>query len=157
MKKITILIIASVSLAVVAAIAIIAFPAQDGDKVIQEDYQTKWGPPAPLSAETETMIKQDYLEFYTKIGTPNATIDDVYIRNYYGTYGSCVAVMMIDAHTLYIQVTGSETIDGITFYYNDAKRILIWENGNFYRLQIANDMGLLTKDDLICIERNTRI
>jgi hypothetical protein len=96
-------------------------------------------------------IKQDYLEFHTKPMYPDATVDDIEIKKYYGTYGGCVAVLMTDNYTGYSQALETEVVDGITIQYFDSNKMLIWKNGNFHHLQEAYDEGLLTKDDLSLI------
>lgn len=49
--------------------------------------------PESLSEETVNKIKRAY---YDKVGGENlgATVDDVYIGGYYGTYAGCVVVML---------------------------------------------------------------
>jgi len=153
MNKSTLLICSLIVVAVVAVVAIAVLSAQDG----QDDDQTEWDSPVPLSAEMEMKIKQDYLDFRTKVYHPDATVDDVTIDTYYGTYGSCVAVMMTDAFSDYtdaIPIETYETIGGIWIIYNSSNEILIWEDGSFHRLQEAFDSGLLTRDNLREIEFN---
>jgi hypothetical protein len=105
-------------------------------------------PPAPLSEDIKTKIKQDYLDSCTKIDHPDATVDDVMIYKYYGTYGRCVAVMMTDRFSVYATVICHETIGGIVIDYSDSNRIVIWKDGSFYNLHEAFDSGLLTKGNL---------
>lgn len=104
-----------------------------------------------LSIDAETKIKQDYLDFYTKIRHPDATKDDVMTLSYYGTYKDCVVVKMTDAFTGYVQVITFQTIGGVTISYPDSNTAIAWKNGIFYSLQDAYDTGLLTVDDLIQI------
>jgi hypothetical protein len=126
-----------------ATVCVVAFSPQnehEGDSSLQS-----------LSAKTETIIKQDYLKSHVKPMYPDATVDNITILKYYGTYGGCVAVLMTDSHTLYAQVLGTEVVGGITIHYSDSNRMLIWKNGNFYHLQEAYKKGLLKKDNLIKI------
>ena len=150
MNKSTLLICSLIVVAVVAVVAIAVLSAQDG----QDDDQTEWDSPVPLSAEMEMKIKQDYLDFRTKVYHPDATVDDVRIGTYYGTYGSCVAVMMTDAFSMYTAALETEIIDGVIFHYTSSNKILIWDDGSFYRLQEAFDSGLLTRGNLREIEHN---
>ena len=149
MKMFTALIFALVLLAVAAAVIILAFSAHDGDQTGNSTLRTEWDSHTPLGAETEMRIKQDFLEFHTKpfSRNPDATVDDVVIKEYYGTNNICAAVLMTDAFSAYLCIN-SETIDDITFYYNSSNRMLVWENGKFHRLQEAYDKGLLNKEDL---------
>jgi hypothetical protein len=141
MKKITLLVLSLVILAGVAAIIIVTFSSPDDDKMER--------PLLPhLSSDVEIKIKQDFLDFYTKTENPDATVDDVSILFYYGTYGGCVAVKMTDRFSVYYQVITIETIDGIKISTNDSNPIHVWKDENFYSLQEAYDEGYLTKDNL---------
>ncbi|MCL2032920.1 MAG: hypothetical protein FWG96_06625 [Methanomassiliicoccaceae archaeon] len=153
MNKFTILIFSLVLITVVAAIAIAAIYTQESDNT-QDSDQMEWDQPTPLGKDVEMKIKQDYLDFHVKHINPDATADDVWLLGCCGIYDGCVAVMMDYSLSRYLTATGSETVGGVTFYYGNSNRILVWEDGNFHSLQEAYDAGLLTKDDLIKIERN---
>lgn len=59
------------------------------------DYTPLPKNPETLSAETELNIKQSYLNSI-KSRYPQATIENIIIPIYYGTYGNCVAVQIYD-------------------------------------------------------------
>jgi len=101
-----------------------------------------------LGPKTEAKMKQDYLESHTWQFQADATIDDVFVQNYYGTYGDCAVVIIYDGFSAYLTVITSETIDGITITTSDSNTIRAWKNGEFYSLQDAYDLGFLTKSDL---------
>ncbi|MDR1690292.1 MAG: hypothetical protein LBR42_00425 [Candidatus Methanoplasma sp.] len=142
MNKYTILIVSIVSFVLVLTAAAVLM--QDTDKA-------KKDPPAQLSTEIEMLLKQDYLDDHIKSDNPDATVDDVTLAKYYGTYDGSIAVMMKGDFISHITVLEDEVIDGITIQYGSSNRLLIWEDGVFYTLQEAYDKGILTKEDLIAI------
>ena len=103
-----------------------------------------------LSAEQEISIKNDYLKFYFG-DNPNYpggyNIENVRIRNYYGTYNGGV-VMIIDGYRGFAQALRDEEIAGITFKYSSSQGFEVWKNGNFYNLKSAYEKGILTKSDI---------
>ena len=101
-----------------------------------------------LSEETETKIKQNYLDLFTAVSNPGATADDVWILKYLGTYGGSVVVLMTDSFSSYYAVVSHEIIDGIRISYGDSNKAVVWKDGSFYRLQEAYDAGLLVRDDI---------
>ncbi|MCL1811667.1 MAG: hypothetical protein FWG41_05580 [Methanomassiliicoccaceae archaeon] len=146
MKTITLLIVFLVIVTSMAAVAIVALSLQDS----QDNDQMN--PPEPLNSEMEMKIKQDYFNQITKIKFPEATIDNVGINKYYGTYNGSVVVKMSDL-TGHLIMMISETVGGITINYPDTNKALVWKDGNFYSMQEAYDLGLLCKDDLREISR----
>ena len=105
-----------------------------------------------LSEEVEIQVKQTYLDYlHTLNGYPEATLEDVLIRKYYGTYNGAVVVMMSTHFGDYATVVCIETIDGVEIGYPDMCYITIWKDGAFYRLQTAYDQGFLKRDDLLKI------
>ena len=153
-KLILVLLLATVM--TIAIVPIVAYSANDAHKGNDGDCM-EITPLQPLSAEMEAKIKLDYLDFFTKKWHPEATADDVMIQEYCGTYNDHVAVMINDVFTVHALATGSETVDGVTIHYSDSRRILIWADGDFYRLQTAYDMGLLMKMDLIEISHHRHL
>ena len=150
------LVILSLALVVnAAAVIVLAFSVQDSHNNVQGDppsageiNYTCYGSNFGLSAETEAEIKQDWLEFRTKIHNPGATADDVSVHRYYGTYGDCAAVIMTDRFSAYLAAITYEIVEDLIFSYPDSNTICIWKDGDFCTLQEAYDGGLLTKDDL---------
>ena len=79
---------------------------------------------------------------------PGATIDDIAVDHYYGTYNGTAVVIMTDAFARYLTVLTSETVGGATFHYPNSNKALAWNDGSFYSLQEAYSIGLLTENDL---------
>ena len=102
-----------------------------------------------LPIEIEERMKSDFR-------TLNSLSNDdyVWVSDYLGTYRDKIAVVM-DGPFAYLAVSTQETIDGITFGYgNSGPRIQIWDNGEFYGLQYAYDLALITKNDLLEIQQH---
>ena len=101
-----------------------------------------------LSIEIEERMRSDFR-------TLNSLSDDdyVWVKYYLGTYHDKIAVVM-DGPFYYLAVLTQETINEITFSYgNSGPRIQIWDNGEFYGLQQAYDLALITQNDLIEIQQ----
>ena len=85
-----------------------------------------------LSEKAEEIIKQDYLEHRVKPNFPDATIEDVWIERYYGTYGipgeECVVVMMNSNYDEYEDVPSKINIHGKLFHFENENRILVWKD-----------------------------
>lgn len=80
------------------------------------DYSPTPKNPEKLDSETELKIKFLYLtELQNEF--PKATIDDVGIDFYYGTYGSCIAVRLFNEIVMYDLYFEDEYVIGdVTFY-----------------------------------------
>lgn len=78
-----------------------------------------------LSVETSNAIKASFVERYPQDGM---TTNDARISKYYGTYGTCVAVMVGYSNSQYQELLWNETIAGEKFEYNNSQRILIWNS-----------------------------
>jgi len=150
MNKVAVII--SLTILVTASIVCVAALSLHGDNKAGEESK-RTTDILPWGEEMETKIKQDYLDFYTKKHTPDATIDDVYVLKYYGTNMICVAVMMTDRYTMYSMAIEWETIDGVIFGYPSSNKIQIWEQGKFYCMQEAFDKGFLIHYDLVEIQK----
>ena len=150
MKDQTLPILSLILIAAVAAAAAVVFFSQDekNDTLPNEDIIAVQGTHFGLSEETETKIRQDYLDLHIRLTNPDATIDDVWIRTYSGTFDGCVAVIMGDRFRQYITAIFTETIDGVLFVYPNSNMARAWKEGEFHRFQEAYDMGLLVRDDL---------
>jgi hypothetical protein len=123
--------------------------------------------PDPVSAEIQGAIKETRAAILRAevdrdgvFRYPNATVEDVTLLEYYGKYNDSYAVMIADSFTEYTAAEWSETIAGVTFYYSDGNRILIWKEmieeneitmGAFYTFQKAFDENMLSLEDLITI------
>lgn len=77
-----------------------------------------------LSVETSSEIKTAYLERYPQDGM---TADDVVIDKYFGTYNSCVALMIGYTNNIYSDLVWSETIAGVKISYSNSQRIFVWK------------------------------
>lgn len=55
-----------------------------------------------------------------------ATVDDIMIIGYFGTYNKCVAVRLNDSFTDYPDVVREVIVAGVTFVYSGAS-IIIWK------------------------------
>jgi hypothetical protein len=60
-----------------------------------ESFVPKTKNPETLSQETESKIKQLYLDDLKK-SVSEAIVEDIYIAEYYGSYGDCVVVKVWD-------------------------------------------------------------
>jgi hypothetical protein len=103
-----------------------------------------------LSVEIERQVKQTFFEDagYYK---PPATIDNMIISKYLGTYKGCVAVLMNLINSAEAGVSPPIVVGNIVFYplHNlYAGAIRIWKEGKFYNLQEAYDLEFLTVEDL---------
>jgi hypothetical protein len=86
--------------------------------------------PEELSEETENAIKETRVyDIRNDSQEPikKAKTDDVSITQYYGTYNTCVAVMLDEAYYAYDAALWDVTIGGIPFHYKDGNRIIIWK------------------------------
>ena len=118
-------------------------------------YQPVIRPPLePLCEELKRQIEDDFgLDSFS--GHPRARIIE-----YFGTYNGSVAVMLNemffhcrsypggDPHDRFNLSLRSRLVAGISFYYYFDVFIKIWREGQFYFLENAYDLGLLTKEDI---------
>jgi len=108
-----------------------------------------------LSAEMALRIRQDYLNQWIENDPTGLqpSIDDIWIGAYYGTYNGCVAVLIHDGRGN----TGIVTytfVAGILFkYMGGGMETLIWNEGRFYALDEAYNIGLFTRNDLVDIAK----
>jgi len=103
------------------------------------------------NTELGKRIRQDYLN-NQRNQDPDAyrhyTINDVWINGYYGIYNDCAAVMMdVGSTGLMYKIV----ISGILFEYNSGNRIIVWSKGQFYTLQDAYHLNILTIKDILNI------
>lgn len=96
----------------------------------------------------DRQIRKDYTEQYWE-GKDNqdfspedlslrliVQIDDIY-------------VLFIDGPFEYATGIGSETVNGLTFRYNDSQRMQVYRNGEFYSLPEAFENGVLSDEQLL--------
>lgn len=101
----------------------------------------------PLSEEIELKIKTDWLKPFESVN-----LADAWIKFYFGAYNDSIALMISDAFTAYAYSMWSEEVAGIWFVYRDGQPVYVWNDGEFYRLSLAYDKGLLTEQDLLNIQ-----
>jgi len=120
-----------------------------------------WGLRVELSKETELQIREDYLKNHVQIEFPQATIEDVWVERYYGTYYSwndtiynstgdyndiirldddySVAVMMASNYDECDDVEEDFYLKKFRAFfrhiYGNGSRITIWHKGIFYKLK----------------------
>ena len=121
------------------------------ETLMGEDYEPI--PKEPLDEEVEWRIKETVAEKWRKKGKEelkskgkelkegdpldeillsvykaelNASVDDVTIRGYYGTYGDCIAVMMEDAFSSYATAIWFDEIAGVILHYSDGNQIKVY-------------------------------
>jgi len=100
-----------------------------------------------LDLSTELLIEYDYAY------THKVLIEHVNLTGYYGTYNNN-AVIFMDGPFFYLAVMTRMTIADLTFSWGSSNVTLVWEPGdgtkagNFYRLNEAFNMGLLTENDI---------
>jgi hypothetical protein len=99
-------------------------------------------PKTPLTKEMEQKIKTDWL------GSSSTSWDkfDFSFDYYYGTYNESV-VMFLWGGGWFTIVSGEE-VGNYYFHYAHLYHINVWNNGKFYRLGEAFELGLLTNKDL---------
>lgn len=82
--------------------------------------------PEKLSAEAEESIKKTHLQ-EIKHDYPFANIRGVYIEEYFGTYGDCIAVYVRDDYRkIDVLVVPETEIGGIVFYGLTMPGLMIW-------------------------------
>ena len=82
--------------------------------------------PEKLSAEAEESIKKTHLQ-EIKQDYPFANIKGVYIEEYFGTYGDCIAVYVRDDYRkIDVLVVPETEIGGIVFYNLTMPGLMIW-------------------------------
>lgn len=91
-----------------------------------EGYTANPKVPNTLDAETEQKIKITYL--YSVIKNPSLSIKNIYIGDYYGTYGDCIAVGIDDSYLAVDLIFYPEyEIGGVIFHQFSPAGIRIWK------------------------------
>ncbi|MFA5449548.1 MAG: hypothetical protein WC292_03825 [Clostridia bacterium] len=98
-----------------------------------------------MEVEVKGKILQDY---YNLLNSDDITLQDVYIRRFYGVYNDSFAVIMaiygIDPPPAVDEIM----VSGLEFTFNTGYHIKIWNDGDFYSLQDAFDESFITLEDL---------
>ena len=121
-------------------ILMIMFFGSCDSKITEEpDDSNDWD--LKLSEEVELQIRQDYLKDHVLPRFPQATIEDVWVEKYYGTYllssgvNPFVVVMMNSKHNEYENESSKINIGDKLFNFENENRILVWHEGNIYQLE----------------------
>ena len=115
------------------------------DYYLNEGKQVFYGL-APLSNEMEMQIREDRYNGILKKNPFTFTLPEhIEIIGYYGTYNNCAAVLFAGVT---LAAGWSFIIEGVTFHYAERHTIKVWNEGDFYELQEAFDLGLLDREDL---------
>jgi hypothetical protein len=125
-------------------------PSENGGNNLKTTHELGTFP--GLDAGTEKRILQDYFVTYVKPDMPDATLNNIWISRYCGTYNGVVAVKFgnfFGSPGIFLE----EVIAGLQFGYSTLDPIYAWKNGVLYRLREAYDSGLFTDDDVRNIHR----
>ena len=94
-------------------------------------------------------IDSDYLSELKKSGGYDPDVDGVFrVKNYYGTYNDCVPVMFSMPETGAMR---DVEVAGVVFHYTGSNTIIVWRDGDFFSLNEAYELELLTKDHIEAI------
>jgi len=97
--------------------------------------------------EIGKQIRQDYFKYLRKqFPDESYNLSDIRIVRYYGTYSNCIAITLENG--MPYPMGPVLMIVGDTLFNMDGRGITIWTEGQFYGLQNAYDLDLLTNDDL---------
>ena len=93
-------------------------------------------------------VKQSYLDSFIKRYRADATLDDVVILEYLGTYNeNFVAIFYDKQNSRFIDRLNPRYIAGMDFSFSEGFPILVWKNGIFYSLsKVYRDGEVLTND-----------
>ena len=96
-----------------------------------------------LNKETEKQILKDFEDITDKRNRP------VSINAYYGTYNGCVVVKMGLNRGFQLPMAVSIAVAETLFLLSTPEAVFsVWKKGQFYGLEDAYDLGLLTRDDI---------
>lgn len=83
-----------------------------------------------LESKIQYAIKKLYLESLKDSDYPNKKIEDISILHYYGQYGNCYVVQIIDAYADFPAVESECVVAGIVVKYS-GPHIIVWERTDF--------------------------
>ena len=101
------------------------------EEIMSEEYTPIPKTPQELSEETVNKIKENAAYEYNSEHNheTKATADGFTINQYYGTYGSCIVVIITDIYSGSPGIVGIETIANVNLYMNAAYVIKVWKGG----------------------------
>ena len=99
--------------------------------------------------QTFDLIKDDYLNQFSRAYNQNYTIDDITIYAYYGNYNGAYVVWIIENGEGIGWFTMTEyNIGGVELVFPTTSQPYVWYKGYFYHLETAYSKGLLTQENI---------
>ena len=94
-------------------------------------------------------VKQTYVDRFLKDKHPEATVADVIVTRYLGTYnGSFVAVLNDEFNKYFTEYVVECKYEGFNFSYSNGYPIRVWNSGKFCDIPYAFKQELLTRENL---------
>lgn len=104
-------------------------------------------PPEPVDDELKWKVIDDYLIWSGILDDKKPEEIDC---EFFGRYGDCAAVYFHTAGSYGERLQRYDTA-GYRFIYPDSRVIRIWNDGEFYTITEAYEMGLIVEDDVASI------
>lgn len=101
-----------------------------------------------LSADEQREIVWEYIANSSNL---ESELNATYAVRCFGKFGNVYAVM-IDGPWGYTQAIRNEVVAGYTFTFPDGQRMRIYKEGDFYTLNKAYELGIISEEDLVAIE-----
>jgi len=103
-----------------------------------------------LTEEKLNAIKSDYIVFLQTNSSDHdsLTIEDIFVKNYYGPYNGCYALFISRDDIGYPDASVTKTIAGYEFEFPNNQPLLIYDNNTFYEIEEAYNSKIISKDDL---------
>ncbi len=101
-----------------------------------------------LSADEQREIVWEYIANSSSL---ESELNATYAVRCFGKFGNVYAVM-IDGPWGYTQAIRNEVVAGYTFTFPDGHRMLIYKEGDFYTLNKAYELGIISEKDVAAIE-----
>ncbi len=93
-------------------------------------------------------IKSKYVSDYLLKYNENASIDEVYINEFYGVYNNAYVLIMSNDYVEYFAAITEEVILNYRFIYPNNNVIKVFYDGSFYTLTSAYLNNILSRDDI---------
>ncbi|MDR0462189.1 MAG: hypothetical protein LBG88_02530 [Christensenellaceae bacterium] len=93
------------------------------------------------SNELETRIRNDYVTYLHSQGDTDVVLADVQILKIYGNFDG-VVVVRFDRPAF--EVVTTVQVGGVDLVFDNSNVAIVWQNGNFFDLQMAYENGLLS-------------
>ena len=98
------------------------------EDIMGEDYVPLPKDPEKPSEETDTALINSFYNSERWVKYENYFTKEDIRYGYFGTYGNAIAVKIGVKGEAVSEVVWEEIIDGVTVYYRNEKRVLIWLN-----------------------------